>query len=776
MEFCEYSYDFHTIREENGVVYHDFDFMNTGEKSLYIKRVIPSCGCMASEWSKEPVEPGGKSTIRLGYNPMGRQESDFLGMAEVYTNCGVINLKIQGRVERADKGLPADYILKPGVVHSRVMERKDHFALILDRMRKEMLNSKAISRNDSLVEHWVGKLRRGGKWTDLDYTCFFRTNWEQIRHLDRVYMLSLAYVSPKSRYHGNDTLFLAIQDALSFWVECKPESHNWWYNQIAVPQRLGDILVLLDAGVKPLPVNLQQQLFLLMAWLDPRKWTGANKQDIAVHHLQRGCLMKDDSIVRFASGQIFYPVRFTNQEGLQADYSYQQHGNQLYIGGYGEVFVHNVVKVAGWLQGTSYALKDEQLEIFSRFVRETYLNVFRGPYIDFSVLGRGISREGAVYHGNIPDLLEKMQGLDSLYATEYGKLKARFQGHSDSARYPFSQVFWRSDYALHNRKGFDFSVRTSSVRTVKIESGNGENLKGRLLSGGATCLRRMGDEYYNIFPLWNWNRIPGVTAYEENENLVAAPWGERGKNVFSGGVSDGEYSMMAYQTNDFDIKACKSWFMFDQEIVCLGAGIGGERGGKISTTVEQCHYQSLEVEGNKVLHNQILYYFPEGTNFKYEVKTATGAWNDINYNYSLRPVKGETFSLWIDHGDYPQEGKYVYLMVPGVGSIPAYDTTQVVVVRNDTLVQAVYQKELDVLQLVCYAPASLEMGKVHLRADQPCTVMVRGAYTENPSVYVADPCLDKKEINIYFKNAVCELENKVLLPMNEEKGSTIKMK
>ena len=150
MEFCEYSYDFHTIREENGVVYHDFDFMNTGEKSLYIKRVIPSCGCMASEWSKEPVEPGGKSTIRLGYNPMGRQESDFLGMAEVYTNCGVINLKIQGRVERADKGLPADYILKPEVVHSRVMERKDHFALILDRMRKEMLNSKAISRNDSL--------------------------------------------------------------------------------------------------------------------------------------------------------------------------------------------------------------------------------------------------------------------------------------------------------------------------------------------------------------------------------------------------------------------------------------------------------------------------------------------------------------------------------------------------------------------------------------------------------------------------------------------------
>lgn len=73
---------------------------------------------------------------------------------------------------------------------------------------------------------------------------------------------------------------------------------------------------MLDAGVKPLPVNLQQQLFLLMAWPDPRKWTGANKQDIAVHHLQRGCLMKDDSIVRFASGQIFYPGSFYESGGF----------------------------------------------------------------------------------------------------------------------------------------------------------------------------------------------------------------------------------------------------------------------------------------------------------------------------------------------------------------------------------------------------------------------------------------------------------------------------
>ncbi|MDE6451528.1 MAG: hypothetical protein K2L23_04430, partial [Odoribacter sp.] len=351
---------------------------------------------------------GEKASVRVSYRPENRHEEDVLAIADVYTNAGVRTLEICGVVLRKEKVRQPDYHLGGSDVREYDASSKSAkgFGLILARMREGMFARVDAEKNDAAVKEQVAALCRGGKWADLDYACYGRTNWEPVRHLQRVYQQALSYVNPKSVYYANDTLYTVIRDALRFWLECKPKCHNWWYNQIAVPQRLGDILVLMDCGKEQLPDELRNGLFGLMAWPDPRKWTGANKQDIALHHVQRGCLLENDSIVKAAVDELFYPLRFTNQEGLQVDYSYQQHGNQLYIGGYGAVFVECVLKTAEWFRDTPYALKGERLEMFSRFFRETYLNVFRGPYQDFSVLGRGISRDGAVLGRGMFDVLE----------------------------------------------------------------------------------------------------------------------------------------------------------------------------------------------------------------------------------------------------------------------------------------------------------------------------------------------------------------------------------
>lgn len=75
--------------------------------------------------------------------------------------------------------------------------------------------------------------------------------------------------------------------------------------------------------------------------------------DIAIHHLVRGCLLKNDSIVRVNADEIFYPVQIVANEGIQEDLSYHQHGPQLYIGGYGTVFVDNIVRMGNILNGTN---------------------------------------------------------------------------------------------------------------------------------------------------------------------------------------------------------------------------------------------------------------------------------------------------------------------------------------------------------------------------------------------------------------------------------------
>lgn len=776
ISFSETYYDLGTVGIGDSLVYHDFYFMNTGEGPLLIKGIWVSCGCIASEYPRDTILQGEKACVRLSYIPGHRDELSFLKMAEVTTNAGVVELRIAGNVARDEEGFTTDYELSP---ESKPVTRKmsdDVYEVIMKRMRAGMLGQLNIGKNDSLALAYVNTLRRGGYWPEIDYRCYSRQDWEPIRHLNKVYHLVVSYVTPQSRYYGNDTLYTALRDALAYWVKMSPRCHNWWLNEIAVPQSLGNMLVLLESGEKQLPDDLQNGLFRMMAWPDPRKWTGANKQDIALHHLQRGCLLRNDSIVRVAVSELFYPIRITAQEGIQADLSYQQHGNQLYIGGYGSVFVGCVLRTAEWVKNTPYALQAEQLKLFSEFMRLTYLNVFRGPYIDFSVLGRGISRKGAQYQGNMSGILRKMMLLDPLHAREYEEAIPRFEGYSDSCRNACSRVYWRSDYALHNRKKYDFSVRTSSVRTRKIEFGNGENLKGGLLSDGATAVRMKGNEYFNYFPFWAWNQVPGVTA-PEKVNLQPGAWGTKGKSTFSGGVSDGRYSVMAYVMNDFGVKARKAWFMFDREIVCLGAGICGNGVGKIQTTVEQCpDKKELWRDTTALIHNRVLYYFPQHAPFLYTQELITGSWFDINNNYTgEKPKSVANFRLWLEHGENPQDEKYAYFIVPDVEKRSDYDAGKVQVLKNEKSVQAVYQQELDILQVVFYEAASLSEGGIYLKADIPCVIMVSKLTSRYPEIRVADPVQDKEKVNIHFKNNYSNITRSVKLPRGDMKGSTVKI-
>lgn len=782
IDFEDTRHDLGVIRESDGPVYYDFYFMNTGDAPLRIQSVLAGCGCTTSEWPREAVQPGEKACIRLTYHPEGRKERHILKIAEVYTNSknygthkGVHNLYLSGTVVPEDRNVRPQYALSKDTKPAFTPKRpQDDYERILDRMRSEVI----ANVNDKRTEQWVAALRRGGKWEDIDYACYFRTHWEPVQHLKRVDELVLSYVNPESDYYANDTLFIAISDALQYWCQSAPKCHNWWYNQIAVPQQLGDILVLMDSGTRRLSPDLQQKLFKMMAWPDPRKWTGANKLDIAMHHLQRGCLLKNDSIMRVASEQAFYAVRITRAEGLQTDLSYQQHDNQLYIGAYGTVFAQGVTKVAHWLQGTPYALQGERLALFRDFILTTYLNVFRGRYIDFSVVGRGISRRSQCDGAATAGMLEKLQQLDPGYAEAYEQAKVRFteQEKSSFRREVANRIYWRSDYALHNRPGYDFSVRTASVRTRKTESGNGENLCGGYLSDGATDIRVNGNEYYEIFPVWDWNKIPGVTV-PQVAPVFAVPWGEMGKAVFSGGVSDGRYGVMAYGMKDYGIEARKSWFFFDEEVVCLGAGIKTGSTDQVVTCINQClldgevvfdRGRCPQMNGNegvrlkpsvtKILHDSVLYVLTPGMNVYLYRGEQEGNWNTINYGEPDAKVSGQVFKLWIGHEKNREDEKYAYLVVPGVTDMRQYDGRAVKIMQNDPELQAVYHEKNDILQLVFYVAGKLDAGKYSVETDVPCVVMLKGISKGEPEIYAADPCQKAKSCTVRFQKAGKKVE------------------
>lgn len=760
--FEETRFDFGRIDEADGDVSHDFQFTNTGTEPLIIKQVITGCGCTSAKWSDKPYKPGAKGTVRITYHPDGRKMESFSIPTEVFTNLkDPATLTVTGEVTLMKHPYVNFFDPAKGERKTpKLKEPQDDYELVLQRVRTQLYESMPVETIDKNATSLMKLMTPEGTWPQIDYKCFFRTNWEPADHLNRIKRMAMAYTCPESTLYGNQVLFRAIDKALRAWNEYKPTSYNWWYNEISAPKVMADILALLEAGVqKPAP-SVTRGLMEMMEKSDPRKWTGANKQDIAMHHMIRGCVLKNDSIVSTNVSEFFEPVKITDFEGIREDLSYQQHNNQLYIGGYGTVFVDNISKMAPLFVGTRFALSDEQLKLFSEFVRGTYLNVFRSRYMDFSVCGRSVSRVKTLDLGDYASLFKKMKELDPQHADEYAAAERRFaQKDPMFGRDNRNKMFYTSDYMLHNRKRYDFSARAVSSRTCRSESGNGENLWGTYLSEGATSIRVMGDEYVNIFPVWEWDKIPGTTVPAgevENHN----DWGVPGRAEFVGGVSDGMYGVMAYGMDDYGMKANKGWFMFDNEVVCLGAGIESSTDKEVNTSVNQCHLSGdvfllkdghaekvaadskLDIDfSGWIWHNKVGYYFPETVKLGLKNGQQQGRWSKINFNQSGDLVSLPVFNVWMKHGVRPKQGRYAYVVVPGVSSpasLKVYNAAAVRIESNTADLQAVWHTKLDMVQAIFYKAGTLKCGNLTLTADVPCVAMVTGLSSEAPLLTVAD--------------------------------------
>lgn len=763
MTFKETKHDFGNMEESDGTVSHDFQFVNTGDKPLVITQVITGCGCTSAKWSDKPYQPGAKGVIRIAYNPEWRKKKTFSIVTEVFTNAtsgGIKVLTVTGKVNLERHSYLSYFDPAKGTNKTPVeFEPKDDYDRILQRVRNKLYAEFTTEQMEKNATSLLKQMDSDGTWPGIDYNCFFRTNWEPVNHLNNVKRMAIAYTCPRSPLYGNTEVYKAITKALKVWNTKKPKSYNWWYNKISAPKMVADILALMAVGDSKLPDETTAELMNYMADSDPRKWTGANKMDIATHHLIRGCVMKNDSIVSANVHELFQPVCITDGEGIREDLSYQQHGVQLYIGGYGSVFVDNITNLAGLFTGTKYAMSQEQMNLFSQFIRTTYLNVFRGPYIDYTVCGRSLSRQGTLAPEKLNKFIESMKKLDPANVAVYFAAGKRFtSGNTSVGRTPQNRMFYCSDYMLHNRPLFDFSIRTSSTRTKRCESGNGENLWGTYISDGATSIRLAGNEYLDIFPVWEWDKVPGTTApagERENKN----DWGKLGTSTFTGGVSDGTYGAMTYRMEDYGVKVRKAWFLSDDRVVCLGAGIQSDTDKEIHTTINQCHLSgdvyavngatstklntgSTDVKNGWIWHNKVAYYLPEESKGILKTGVQTGRWSKINFNQSGDEVSAPVFNFILSHGVKPQNATYAYVIVPGIANpqtLTKIDTAEAKIESNTPQIQAVSFKSKDMLQAVFYAAGSLTCNGKTVTASAPCVVMIKGYSTAQPEILTADP-------------------------------------
>lgn len=70
-KFKEEAFDFGEVTEGPDLT-HEFEFMNDGQKPIFIRNVTAGCGCTVADWPHEPILPGMASKIKVTFHSMGR--------------------------------------------------------------------------------------------------------------------------------------------------------------------------------------------------------------------------------------------------------------------------------------------------------------------------------------------------------------------------------------------------------------------------------------------------------------------------------------------------------------------------------------------------------------------------------------------------------------------------------------------------------------------------------------------------------------------------------
>jgi len=150
--FENLKHDFGKFKESDGVQSTVFIFTNIGSVPLVLNNVRASCGCTSPEWTREPVPPEGKGSIKVSYNPRNRPGA-FNKSVMVRSNASnsTTILHITGRVEPREKTLAELYPRKVGALRVKT----NHISF--SRMKNNDIETKEIELvNDNETPVKVG--------------------------------------------------------------------------------------------------------------------------------------------------------------------------------------------------------------------------------------------------------------------------------------------------------------------------------------------------------------------------------------------------------------------------------------------------------------------------------------------------------------------------------------------------------------------------------------------------------------------------------------------
>lgn len=568
----------------------------------------------------------------------------------------------------------------------------------------------------------------------------------------RIKDMVMAYKSEGTKYYNDPEVKKAIDVCLAYLKSGFPNIlnyhdrvfANWWDWSIGVPKDLTVIGILL---YDDLDESYRRELYNMIQILVPDVnyyWgrssngraarfaaTGANGSEMAMNTVLNGMIGNDPVSLYKASDTMVNELRYVESgEGFYKDGSFKQHGNFAYNGAYGVEKLRAVTTLATVLNNTPWECTDAD----SNIVYEWILNAYRPLYADGGIFdmvqGRSISRYNrsdittgryamdaivrlaanapAQYKKALDTFVKTQAALGVAYdpTSYYGGMKSLsslvlVKNYLNNDSIPldtenYTKIYGSMDKAVTHGDDFSLGFSMFSSRNGGVESINNENLKGWYTSDGALTLYN-GDQGQFGEGFWatiDHTRLAGITTNHETKSMSSNNNKTNDRDWVGGSALNVEnYASigMDFKSTISDLEAKKSWFVFGDQIVALGAGIKTTAGDTTETVVENRKIDNnnkLLVNGNEVVASDsadqqaanwawlsentkgsaIGYYFPEETTVSLKRETRTGKWSEVNTNTNAGDadeVTKQYISIAMDHGTNPADASYGYVLLPG---------------------------------------------------------------------------------------------------------------
>jgi chondroitin AC lyase len=626
------------------------------------------------------------------------------------------------------------------------------------------------------IKQLIQTIHPDGSWPGINYKDTSRTGFQHSIHLENMLDLARAYKKQGSPFYQNADVKKTLSSALDFWIAHDFICENWWWNEMGTPNWMINTLLVFDSDLTEKQRTEGARIASRASLTGFGARAGGDFVPIAGMVCKQGLFKRNDSILANAIKVMTDQVVITPGRGINPDMGFHHRvDNVTSIHTYGTNYVSAFSYWAVKTAGTKYALPTNALNLLIDYYVDGISKCMAYEiYPDVGARNRDLSRKGEAAHPagtEIPEnLLQssdyRKKELEYVVKVRKGELKPDLT---------WDKYFWHSSYFAHQSKNYYASVRMHSSRQNNMEEPyNEEGLKMHHLADGGNFLSRTGKEYADIFPVWDWQKIPGATVVQRPSLPPPNQIAKKGLSDFVGAVSDGQFGAAAFDFKSVHdpLTARKAWFFFNHEYVCLGNSIHSDAEYPVATTINQCLlHNEVVVKTNNgiqtldkgkhdmqnvswVVHDSDAYIFPSPVTINISNETATGSWKEITHQTSAssEPVQKDVFTLWFDHGTKPQSASYAYIVAPAIAqsSVEQYSKKgDVIILANTSEMQAVQNKNLNISEVVFYKPGTIKLSaNVSLTAKEPCIVMLKMAGKTVERIAASDPTQKSKTLQL----------------------------